>query len=200
MGKDLPSANFYSRLGLLLAALGVPAFAVFFTKIWILQHPRLALGLALLYELFIWVFRFANKIWQRLQSRWVARVAKWLDTRVQLLFSSYRKHYLQDLIYRHRDFDVKGLSTQGIYTLELEQVFVELSVAPQLLHQTSADPIRKLPEKLREGQHSIWEFLQSGQMAKQNFAIIGPPGSGKTTLLKHMTLMLAGDKKRRKQN
>ena len=38
------------------------------------------------------------------------------------------KAYLQYLAYQNRFFDVKGLSTQNIYTLELEEVFVDLQI------------------------------------------------------------------------
>ena len=98
--------------------------------------------------------------------------------------------------YRHRDFDVKGLSTQGIFTLMLRDVFVELSIAPKTVHHVSADPVQQVPEELREGQHTVWQFLAAEPMANQNLAIIGPPGSGKTTLLKHMALTLTDKKKR----
>jgi energy-coupling factor transporter ATP-binding protein EcfA2 len=122
-----------------------------------------------------------------------------VDRIVRSIFSKYRKRYLEHLVYRHRNFDVKGLTTQGIYTLELEQVFVELSVAPQVLHGISADPIRQVPEELRGGRHVIWDYLQAEQMGSQNLAIIGAPGCGKTTLLQHMTLTLAAGRKHSRQ-
>jgi len=113
-------------------------------------------------------------------------------------FSSRR--YRQHLIHRHRFFDVKGLSTQGIYTLELERVFVDLTIAPRAVHQVTTDPIQLLPEEARRGQ-SIWSYLSLESLTNQNMVIIGPPGCGKTTLLKHMTLTLvAGRKQRRKWN
>ncbi|MEM7537913.1 MAG: NACHT domain-containing protein [Chloroflexota bacterium] len=111
----------------------------------------------------------------------------------QRWFSGYTSDYLQHLTYRHRNFDVKGLSTQNIYTLGLEQVFVELAIAPRTLDMQSADPIR-LPTALR-GSYPVWYFLQSEALENQNLAIIGPPGSGKTTLLKHMALTLASGRR-----
>src|SRR5919108_6608920 len=42
----------------------------------------------------------------------------------------FRKQYFTLLQYQHRDFDIKGLSTQTVHTLDLEQVFVELKLQP----------------------------------------------------------------------
>ncbi|MCC6607498.1 MAG: hypothetical protein IT327_30105 [Anaerolineae bacterium] len=92
--------------------------------------------------------------------------------------------YRQYIRYRFRDFNVKGLSTHGPYTLELARVYVELSVAPKPFH-TATSNIVQLPEKLQSGRHNIWAYLQQ---TEQNFAIIGPPGSGKTTLLRVRSL------------
>ncbi|MFO7539778.1 MAG: hypothetical protein R6X32_17200, partial [Chloroflexota bacterium] len=103
----------------------------------------------------------------------------------------YRKTYLEFMFFRHRNFDVKGLTTQGIYTLELSRVFVELSVAPRITQNVSNNPI-KVPRELQKGSHSIWSYLAIDKKDAPNFAIIGVPGSGKTTMLKHMTLALIG--------
>jgi energy-coupling factor transporter ATP-binding protein EcfA2 len=201
MSGKLQSPSRWPVVILLLMAVGVPTAAGLAFADKVTKNPWQALGLALLYEMVVLVFGFVAKVWQRLEKRWVDEVADWLDAGVQGLLSSrgYRKDYLQHLIYMHRAFDVKGLTTQGIYTLELEKVFVELSVAPQPVHQVSADPIRTLPEALREGRHLVWDYLKAEQISSQNLAIIGPPGSGKTTLLKHMTLTLAADKRRHQQ-
>ncbi len=134
---------------------------------------------------------FAVKVWRKLEDPAVDKVAAEISRRVGELWGNYRHKYVQHLIYRHRAFDVKGLSTQGIYTLELNQVFVELSIAPQAPHLASADPLRALPEHLRQGGHVIWEYLRAEPLRAQNLVVIGPPGSGKTTLLKNITLTLA---------
>src|SRR5690242_4177480 len=55
----------------------------------------------------------------------------------------FQKQYYTLLQYQHRDFDIKGLSTQTIHTLDLEQVFVELKLQPQVAHNTSADPLSR---------------------------------------------------------
>lgn len=103
----------------------------------------------------------------------------------------YRQQYAEFLVYQHRSFDVKGLTTQGVYTLELAQVFVDLGLAPQAPDQASADPIRQMPTALRKGRHGVWDFLLAEQKRGETIVILGPPGSGKTTLLKHLAISLA---------
>ena len=61
-------------------------------------------------------------------------------------FSGYKSYYLQHAIeFEHRNFDVKGLNTNGEFGLELEQVFVDLSLVPMAPHQASNNPIESLP-------------------------------------------------------
>ena len=127
---------------LLLMALGVPTAAGVAFAEKITQDPGPWLLLAILYEILVIILGFVGKVWQKLESKWVDRVADWIDMHLLSLFSGYKKRYLQHLIYQHRSFDVKGLSTQGIYTLELEQVFVELSLMSKPAHRTSTDPFR----------------------------------------------------------
>jgi hypothetical protein len=190
------SSNRVPLIVMLLMALGVPTAAGVAFAQKITQDPGPWLLLAILYEIVVIILGFIGKVWQRLEGRWVDRAADWIDTHLLSIFSGYKKRYLQHLIYQHRSFDVKGLSTQGVYTLELEQVFVELSLVSKPAHQTSADPVRNVPEELLTGRHLIWDYLKAEKMAQQHLAIIGAPGSGKTTLLKHITLALATGKRR----
>ena len=101
----------------------------------------------------------------------------------------HRDKYNETLGYMFRTFDVKGLTTQGVFTLELAQVFVDLGLGSQA--KVGQNPIPQMSKSLREGRHSIWNYLKKDQLNNQNLVILGAPGSGKTTLLKHLTLSLA---------
>ncbi len=98
---------------------------------------------------------------------------------------------------------MKGITTQGVYTLGLEDVFVELRIDPKAPHVASADPLR-VPDyssqtlaKLPSGSDTIWEYLAAPRLRDQHFVVLGPPGSGKTTLLKHLGLTLVDRKRAR---
>jgi energy-coupling factor transporter ATP-binding protein EcfA2 len=177
-----------------LTTIGVPATIIAATTQEFVKNPLLWSMIVLLYEITLIILSFFTKVWQRVESEWVERVAIKMNTRFQTFVSRYRKRYLQHLFYQHRTFDVKGLTTQGIYTLDLEQVYVELSIAPQALSQMSVDPVHTITKDLQAGRHVIWEYLTLNKIGNQNLAVIGFPGSGKTTLLKHMTLALATEK------
>jgi energy-coupling factor transporter ATP-binding protein EcfA2 len=106
----------------------------------------------------------------------------------------HRNLYAEYIKYHHRNFDVKGLTTQGVYTLELAQVFVELALDRQNAESASADPIRPMAAALQEGRHAVWSYLASKQASGRTLVFLGPPGSGKTTLLKHLAITLAPNK------
>jgi energy-coupling factor transporter ATP-binding protein EcfA2 len=172
-----------------LAVVGPPVGIVALARM-VTQNPVLIALLVLVYEILVFVVGFVGKIWQKLEGPLVDHLATWITLRAQWLFSRNHRRYCQHLLYEHQVFDVKGLSTRTAHDLDLEQVFVELSIDPTAPHQTSADPLR-VPKELRQGKHSIWDYLSSSSLANPHLAIIGAPGSGKTTLLKHLALTLA---------
>jgi hypothetical protein len=133
---------------------GGAAFAAQLTR-----NPWEVVGWTLLYELMLLVFGFVTRVWEQLQIRWLGPVADWCDGVVQNILAGYRKRYLRQVVYLCRFFDVKGLNTQGVHTLELRQVFVELTLAPQAAQRASSDPLRVMPEVLRQGAHPIWDYL-----------------------------------------
>jgi hypothetical protein len=156
------------------------------------NHTKLISTTAAAVGAVIWtaLVGLTSKIWARAEKTVVELAGDALDILILDFTSRYRKRYFQHLQDRHRTFDVKGLSTQGIYALEIEQVYVELAVDPTQAFRVSPDPISK---PIQGSQHDIWTLISSPQMKKQNFAILGAPGTGKTTLLKHTTLELAAN-------
>jgi predicted NACHT family NTPase len=157
----------------------------------------MAIALGIAYEAVVFGFGFVTKIWERLQSKWVDALADWTDAKIRGLLSNFEHRYLRQLVFKHRTFDVKGLTTQSIHALEIEQVFVELAVAPQAAHTSSADPILNVRPDPGDSPRTIWEYFRTEKIGTHNLAILGAPGSGKTTLLKHVALALAGSSRKR---
>lgn len=192
MNLSSPQTRLPTLIILLVTTLGVPGVAAWAFAEQVAQHPWQALGWALVYEVLVVVGGFVTQVWQKLQSRWVDRVADKVDSFVMGGGRGYQRRYLEHMVFRHRNFDVKGLTTQGVYTLELQKVFVELRIAPRPSHEITNDLIAKVPKELRS-QRPIWSYLNAPEL--KNLAVIGAPGSGKTTLLKHVTLTLASSRR-----
>ncbi len=190
MTPQLPPGGWPLLITLLLA-LGVPTAAGLAFAQQVTQEPWKAVGLALLYEVIVFVGGSLAKVWQALESRWVTAIADGIDTTARSLRPGYRRRYLRHIIHQHRFFDVKGLTTQGPYSLKLEQVFVALRLDPQTTQRAGINPIPNMPPTLQRGRHTLWDYLHAPQMSDQHLAILGPPGSGKTTLLRHAALAMA---------
>ncbi len=126
----------------------------------------------------------------------VASLARWLKRQLLLLSTPQLRDYYKYITYENQIFDVKGLSTRTVHDLDLEQIFVELNIDTRPIYQTNSD-LLKVPEPLREGHHTIWDYLSAPELQHQQLVIVGAPGSGKTTLLKHIALTLARHKQSR---
>ncbi len=147
--------------------------------------------LTMVYLLAVGMLFFTGKIWQILQEHWATRLADRLDQQVMDSLTSFQRRYLRHIVESNRFFEVKGLSNQGIHALELDQVFVEPNVFPQVDHLAALDPLHTPSSEDPSASHSLRAILDSPQLADQSLMILGPPGSGKTTLLRHTALRMA---------
>jgi energy-coupling factor transporter ATP-binding protein EcfA2 len=185
------------RLPLLIILIFGPLIALSFAQSFglsfeqlnlIRENPIVSIFGAIAYSISVFAVLYANAVFEELRKRWVKSTADWIDTEVRLFLSGFLKRYYQHLIYRHRVFNVRGLRTQGTFTLELQNVFVDLVISAQ-------NPQALTASLLQEGNSStklsIWKLLSSNLDSYKTLAIIGPPGSGKTTLLQYIVLTFA---------
>jgi hypothetical protein len=173
------------RVLLALGALALSAGAWLQTRSW---------WKGLLTALLCALAAFAKRVWAELEPQWTKRVAGVVDLYVTTWVAGYGRRYARHLYYKHRTFDVKGFSTQGKFALELEAVYVDLSVDPASAGAISQDPIRLPEDSQGKEARDIFAWLLAEPERPRNFAIVGPPGRGKTTLLKHVALVLAARK------
>lgn len=192
--KPETEGTFRQKLLMVITALVVPSAAGLTFRQFVARAPWRAGVLLVLYEILLMFLAFLSKIWNRLEGHWVDKISAALIGALTRTFTLYERRYLRHLKYIHRFFDVKGLGTQGIFTLHMEQVFVDLSIVPQPPHNVTGSPLGNLSEIIPGRRYSIRDFLVRERLRNPNLAILGPPGSGKTTLLKHVTLTLAGNK------
>jgi energy-coupling factor transporter ATP-binding protein EcfA2 len=182
-------------LKLLLTFLGLPA--VLLSSAHLLNWPLWeTIVLTLSCEILAFFVSLLTQVWEKLKAPWIEAIANEIDQRTRRALSRYHHHYSRYFTYEYRELDVKGITTQGISTLDLEAVFVELRVEPRAPHVASSDPLRvpidllQIPEELSSGSHTIWEYLAATHLRNQHFVVLGPPGSGKTTLLKNLGLVI----------
>ena len=164
----------------------------------VLQNPLVAAPLAMGYELIVFVWGFLGKdIWEALKPEIVKASTDWIKESVLNALSGFRRRYNKHVLYEHRVFGSRGLRTPGQGMVELNQVFVELQVAPSHALQVSANP---LAVKTLPGSQPVWAFLRRFKKQEATaLAILGPPGCGKTTLLKHLALTFGANRQRRRR-
>ena len=207
----MPSNRISARIILAVLAIGPVATVVTFFREAAAKHPVLLITLLVAWEMLLFIGKFFSKVYGKLQDRWTDRAAEWSDATLRRVFSRYPREYKYFLSRMHHDVDLRGLSTWGMHTLAMDEVFVDLSLMPQLPHLIPSGPVAnqngEADQRLGEealaaadstvtAEHtdtvrrSIWQTLD--QHPDGPIAILGPPGSGKTTLLRHVTLALCG--------
>lgn len=175
---------------LVLVSVGIPAAAVG-RSAQLREHPLLAFCLLLLYEAVVAGAAFVGAVVRDLRERWVKRAADSLDLWTRRRLSPYTRQLLKYVRASTRYMDVKGLSTAGEYTLEMQDVLVSLSLVPTPVHVLTPDPVRQHAADAAGGEQSVWYWLRRARREGTVLSVIGPPGSGKTTLLRHVAFHLA---------
>ncbi|MGH3914524.1 MAG: NACHT domain-containing protein, partial [Pseudonocardiaceae bacterium] len=176
-----------ARVAGVLAAVGPPAVVVSVWRDAMTNHVVLAAILLVGYEVLIAILLFAGKIITDLRDRWQERIVNRLDRALEQRLTRFAKRYREFVLGSMRYIDLKGLATVGFYTPELDEVFVDVSLAFREPNQTSGGLLATLPTEVTD-RHSIQEFLDRPQSVV--LAVIGAPGSGKTTLLRHIARQL----------
>ena len=181
------SSGIVARIVMVLAALAPPALVS--AELWpeVRSNPVWSASALAIYWLVLAALRFVDRVGGAVSEKWVPRVADAVDRTISAVLLGYRSKYLDQLGHSVRDIDLLGVATQGEYTLRLQQVYVEVSVLPRALRETSGEPfVGKLvgPAERR----TLDSFL--GGTEPGVFAVIGGPGSGKTTLLRRIALDL----------
>ncbi|MCP3805448.1 NACHT domain-containing protein [Allokutzneria sp. A3M-2-11 16] len=119
---------------------------------------------------------------KELWKRWRARLVEHTDQILRRKVTRFGRRYRQFVLDSLRFVDLKGLATVGYYTPELDEVFVDVSLAYRAPHQVSESVLADLPTDVTH-RHSIGHFLDREEAVV--LAVTGSPGSGKTTLLRH---------------
>lgn len=156
------------------------------------QHLWISIVVLIGYWVVVGVARFFLRISRAVGDLWIPRAAAAVDRRLSAFLKSYRARYLRQLLASVRDVELLGMATQGEFSLQLRQVYVDVSLAPSPLQTTTHAPF--VGAEVQGGERkTLGSFLQSHE--PRVFAVIGGPGSGKTTLLRR-TAMTLGEKRR----
>ncbi|MGW0710946.1 NACHT domain-containing protein [Streptomyces sp. NPDC002643] len=101
-----------------------------------------------------------------------------------------RRVYLRQLRAGVRDMETVGIATQSEFVFRMRQVYVDVTVVPQPLHNAAREPyLGSVTGGERRTLESVLRAADRGE-ASRVLAVIGGPGSGKTTLARNTALEL----------
>jgi hypothetical protein len=177
---------------LLLPPSAVAAVAHGFVR----SHPVIAVLLVIGYWAAVTVGRFASgmarDLVQRRRTSWIEGADRALGIRL----TRFKGKYLQHLARSLHKIDQKGLSTPGFYTPDLDDVYIDVSLAVRAPNQIRGDLLADMASESTE-RRSISDFLDGASPAV--IAIVGAPGSGKTTLLRYTARRICHHQKGRRR-
>lgn len=189
-------ADLLPRTAWLLALIGPPPAAA---GVWFRSakaHPFLSLVLLLTYYSVLNVGRFIVGICRDLVRRRRPGLLESVDRALHRRLSRFRQEYLEYVANSLRVIDQKGLSTIGFYSPELDEIFIDIGLAPQAPGKVNRDLLSEYGFEPAE-RRSLMEFLNKSTPSV--VAIIGPPGSGKTTLLRHAVRRICRSQRRQRR-
>ncbi|MBM7776455.1 hypothetical protein JOD54_006659 [Actinokineospora baliensis] len=133
------------------------------------------------------------EVWKRRKVQLVDNANRVLDRVVSQFPRKYRDHLASSLRY----IDQKGLATIGEVNPDLDDVYVDVSIASMAPHQADAG---MLPGGLKDPmeRRDLAHFLD--QPVPAVLAVVGVPGSGKTTLLRHTARSICQQPKGRRRS
>jgi predicted NACHT family NTPase len=153
-----------------------------------------ALGLVALYEILVWVVGDITKeLWK---GRWRDRIVDQLDQKLTRRMSRFDGRYRQLMLNTLRIIDLRALETKIYDAPELDEVFVDVSLAGRGPHQVPGDLLADLPIEVTERKF-LGDFLDGPRSVA--LAVTGAPGSGKTTLLRYTARDACRSSRKRKR-
>ncbi|MFB9836646.1 NACHT domain-containing protein [Actinoallomurus acaciae] len=160
------------------------------------EHPVIAVLAVIAYWAVVTVGRFVTgmvrDLVQRRRTSWIEGADRALGIRLTRFKGKYLHHLARSL---HK-IDQKGLSTPGFYTPDLDDVYIDVSLAVRAPNQIRGDLLADAASESTE-RRSITDFLDGVTPAV--IAIVGAPGSGKTTLLRYTTRRICQHRKGRRR-
>ncbi|GAA4493346.1 hypothetical protein GCM10023191_030640 [Actinoallomurus oryzae] len=146
------------------------------------EHPVIAVLSVIAYWAVVTVGRFVagmvRDLVQRRRASWIEGADRALGIRLTRFKGKYLHHLAQNL----QKIDQKGLSTPGFYTPDLDDVYIDVSLAVRAPNQIRGDLLADAASESTE-RRSITDFLD--RVTPAVIAVVGAPGSGKTTLLRY---------------
>jgi NACHT domain len=144
--------------------------------------------------------RFARRRQARARAEQTRRTRQFgdlLDAALGRWTSSYGRYYRQHVREALRYTQTMGLAIVGPFTPELDDVYVDVGLAPRSAFQIPSHLLGDLPHDVTT-RYSITELLDREKPVV--LAVIGAPGSGKTTLLRNVARRAAAGERGQRRN
>jgi NACHT domain len=186
-----------ARAAFLATVVGPPLVAAGVWRSFVAANPLAAIIVVVIYEALVGLLRFSGQVVGDLKDRWEPRLVDHVDNAMRRRISGFGSRYREFVLETLKYIDQKGLETVGFYTPQLDEVFVDVSLARRPTHQMPTDLLANSSTEPTE-RMIIDQFLDQQQAVV--LAVVGAPGGGKTTLLRHVARNVCrGDRGQRRK-